>query len=90
MGNGDAPCDRKPIANKWVFLKKYDKSGILTKYKARLVAKGFSQIPGMDFNQMFTPVVRLETLWSIIAETIQRGWKLHQMDVKGAYLNCNG
>jgi len=57
------------------------------KYKAHLVAKGFSQIPGMDFNQTFAPVVRLETLRSIIAETIQRGWKLRQMDVKGAYLN---
>jgi hypothetical protein len=83
----DVPRDRKPIANKWVFLKKFDKSGVLTKYKARLVAKGFAQIPGMDFNQTFAPVVRLETLWSIVAETIRKHWKLHQMDVKGAYLN---
>jgi hypothetical protein len=83
----DVPRDRKPIANKWVFLKKFDKSGVLTKYKARLVAKGFAQIPGMDFNQTFAPVVRLETLRSIVAETVRKHWKLRQMDVKGAYLN---
>ena len=83
----DVPHDRKPIANKWVFLKKFDKSGVLTKYKARLVAKGFAQIPGMDFNQTFTPVVHLETLQSIVAETVCKHWKLRQMDVKGAYLN---
>ncbi|KAF8731517.1 hypothetical protein AX14_004766 [Amanita brunnescens Koide BX004] len=83
----DAPHDRKPIANKWVFLQKFDKNGILTKYKARLMSKGFSQIPGMDFNQTFAPVTCLETLQSVIAETVQRGWKLRQMDVKGAYLN---
>ena len=76
----DVPRNRKPIANKWVFLKKFDKSGVLTKYKARLMAKGFAQIPGMDFN-------RLKTLRSIVAETVCKHWKLRQMDVKGAYLN---
>ena len=83
----DAPKDRKPIGNKWVFLKKYNKEGILTKYKARLVAKGFSQIPGMDFNQTFAPVIRFETIRAIMAEAVWKKWKLCQADVKGAYLN---
>ena len=83
----DIPHNRKPIANKWVFLKKFDKSRVLTKYKAHLVAKGFAQIPSMDFNQTFAPVVCFKTLWSIVAKTIHKHWKLHQMDVKGAYLN---
>ena len=83
----NAPKNRKPVANKWVFIKKFNKDGQLTKYKARLVAKGFSQIPGMDFNQTFAPVVRFETIRTILAEAVQRRWKLRQMDVKGAYLN---
>ena len=83
----DVPRNRKPIANKWVFLKKFDKSRVLTKYKARLMAKGFAQIPSMDFNQTFAPVVCLETLQSIVAKTVCKHWKLCQMDIKGAYLN---
>jgi hypothetical protein len=83
----DVPKDRKPVANKWVFLKKYDKDGTLTKYKARLVAKGFSQIPGMDFNQTFAPIIRFETIHAILAEAVRKKWKLRQADIKGAYLN---
>jgi hypothetical protein len=83
----DALKDRKPVANKWVFLKKYDKDGTLTKYKTCLVAKGFSQIPGMDFNQTFAPVIRFETIRAILAEAVQKKWKLQQADIKGAYLN---
>ena len=49
----DVPHDRKPIANKWVFLKKFDKSRVLTKYKAHLMAKGFAQIPSMDLHWLF-------------------------------------
>ena len=51
----DVPKDRKPITNKWVFVKKYNKDGDLQKYKARLVARGFSQIPGINYNQTFAP-----------------------------------
>ena len=64
------PRDRKLIGNKWVFIKKYNKDGVLTKYKARLVAKGYSQIPRMDYNETYAPVVHLETLRSLIAESI--------------------
>jgi hypothetical protein len=83
----DAPENRKPITNKWVFVKKYNKEGDLQKYKARLVARGFSQIPGMDYDQTFAPVVRLETIRAILALAIENDWEIQQMDVKGTYLN---
>jgi hypothetical protein len=81
------PQGRTAIGNKWVFLRKYNKDGTLAKYKARLVAKGYAQIPGMDFTDTFSPVVRLETIRVLFALAINMNWEIRQMDVKGAYLN---
>jgi hypothetical protein len=76
-----------PIANKWVFMKKYNKKGDLLKYKGRLVVKGYVQCPGHDYVKTFSPVIRLETLWGIMALAAIKDLKMQQMDVKGAYLN---
>jgi hypothetical protein len=81
------PKNTIPIANKWVFVKKRNKAGQLTKYKARLVAKGCAQRPGYDYAETHSPVVRLETIRLLLAIAATRGLKIHQMDVKGAYLN---
>ena len=83
----DTSNNRKPITNKWVFVRKYDKDGMLQKYKAHLVARGFSQIPGMDYNETFSPVVCLKTIHAILALAVAKDWEIQQMDVKGAYLN---
>src|SRR5947209_1465293 len=85
----DPPPDVKPIPNKWVLVKKYDKEGNLQKYKARLVAKGYSQIPGMHYHDTFAPVVRMETIRVLLALSVQENWEVQQMDVKGAFLNGN-
>jgi len=76
-----------PINNKWVFVKKQNKEGVLTKYKVRLAAKGCAQCLGHDYIEMHSPIVHLETIRAILA--IAPMWKLHiqQMDIKGAYLN---
>ena len=76
-----------PIANRFVFTKKCDKEGKLLKYKARLVAKGCSQRPGYDYLETHSPIVRLETIRALLALAVKHKLYIHQMDIKGAYLN---
>jgi len=76
-----------PIANKFVFAKKRDKEGKPQKYKARLVAKGCAQRLGYDFLEMHSPVVRVETIRLLLAVAAKHKLYIHQMDIKGTYLN---
>ena len=75
------------IGTKWVFKNKYDDSGIITRNKARLVAKGYNQVEGIDYDETFTLVARLEAVRVLLAFACMSGFKLFQMDVKSAFLN---
>ena len=77
----------KPIGVKWVYKTKKNAKGEVEKHKARLVAKGYSQKAGIDYDEVFAPVARLETVRLIISLAAQNRWKIHQMDVKSAFLN---
>ena len=85
----DLPLDRKAIGCKWVFAKKRDENGRVIKFKARLVAQGFSQKPGTDYDNdgTFAPVMRFETLRTLLAYAAVNNLKLRQFDVKSAYLH---
>jgi len=83
----ELPTDKKPIGVKWVYKTKYKPSGEIDLYKARLVAKGYKQKPGIDYFEVFAPVARLDTIRMLITLSAQNNWKIHQMDVKSAFLN---
>jgi transposase InsO family protein len=82
-----SPPGANVIGSKWVFKAKKDSSGRVVRYKARLVAQGFSQVEGVDYFDTFAPVAKLASSRAIIALANRMGWELHQVDVKGAYLN---
>ena len=81
------PKGHKPIGVKWVYKTKKNAKGEVEKHKARLVAKGYSQKAGIDYDEVFAPVAHLETVRLIISLAAQNRWKIHQMDVKSAFLN---
>nr|GFB48602.1 ribonuclease H-like domain-containing protein [Tanacetum cinerariifolium] len=70
----DLPPNRKPIKCKWIYKIKYKSSRDIKRYKARLVAKGFSQREGIDFDETFSPVVKMTTARCVIALSAPRKW----------------
>ncbi|KAK2428718.1 putative mitochondrial protein [Trifolium repens] len=81
------PEDVNVIGTKWVYEKKSDENGTVTRNKARLVAQGYTQIEGLDFDETFAPVARLESIRLLLGVACILKFKLYQMDVKSAFLN---
>ena len=81
------PSDHKPIGLKWVFKVKKDPAGNIVIYKTRLVAKGYAQIQGVDYDEVFAPVARLEIVRILLSLAAQGEWEVHHMNVKSAFLN---
>jgi hypothetical protein len=75
------------IGVKWVFRNKQDEHGVVTGNKAWLVAKGHLQDEGLDFDEAFAPVARLESIRMLLAYANHHGFKFYQMDVKSVFLN---
>jgi hypothetical protein len=82
------PRGRNAIQNKWVFKVKPDDKGLVDKFKARLVVKGYSQRPGIDFDETFSPVAHLTSVRLIFALAASLKLILRQLDVVGAFLQA--
>lgn len=83
------PEGKHVVGSKWVFKVKRDENGCVQRYKARLVAQGYTQAEGIDYSEVFSPVVRSTTIRSLLALSSAKNWEVHQMDVKSAFLQGN-
>ena len=81
------PTKKNVVGSKWVFKHKYGPDGTINRYKARFVAQGFSQKYGLDYEEVFAPVARANSLRTILAIANAMDMEVHQMDVKTAFLN---
>jgi hypothetical protein len=80
------PTQAKKIGVKWIYKTKLNEEGKVDKYKARLVAKGYTQTEGVDYNEVYAPVARWDTIRILLAVAAQKGWNVYQLDVKSAFL----
>src|SRR3954466_13245316 len=83
----DLPDGFKAIECKWIYKKKIDMDGNVHIHKSRLVAKGFQQVQGVDYDETFSPVAMLKSIWIILAIVAHFDFEIWQMDVKTAFLN---
>ena len=81
------PKDKVHIGSKWLFKSKFKADGSIDNLKARLVAKGYSQQEGIDFEETYAPVAKLNTIRLLVALATKQNWRIHQLDVKSAFLN---
>lgn len=79
------PKGKQPVGCKWLYKPKFKVDGRIDKYKARLVAKGYSQQEGIDYDETFAPVAKLNTIRMIIALAMKHHWMIHGLDVKFAF-----
>jgi hypothetical protein len=81
------PTNKNVLGSKWVYKNNMNEQGNILRSKARLVCKGYDQIEGLDFDETFAPIARLEAIRIFLAYACHKNFKVYQMDVKSAFLN---
>ncbi|MCO5578478.1 hypothetical protein L7F22_032320 [Adiantum nelumboides] len=83
------PKGKKPIGCRWVYKVKHNSDGSVSRYKGGLVAKEYAQTYGIDYEETFASIAKMAIVRAVIAVVVAKGWILHQMDVKNAFLHCD-
>ncbi|KAL0448915.1 UNVERIFIED_CONTAM: Retrovirus-related Pol polyprotein from transposon RE2 [Sesamum latifolium] len=83
----DPPKGARPVGCKWVYKRKLGADGEVTAFKARLVAKGYTQRPGVDFEETYSPVAMAKSIRILLAIAAWYDHEIWQMNVKTAFLN---
>ena len=81
------PPGTNVVTGKWIWTHKRRADGTLERYKARWVLRGFTQRPGVDYDETFSPVVKPATVRTVLSLALARSWPVHQLDVKNAFLH---
>ena len=81
------PEGKSVVTSKWIYKIKHAADDSIEKYKARFVAQGFSKKEGIDYEETFAPVAKYTSIRSVLSLAAVMKWKIHQMDVKIAFLN---
>jgi hypothetical protein len=81
------PPGANVVMGKWILKHKLKADGSLEWYKARWVLRGFTQSLGVDYDETFSPVIKPATVWIMLTLAVSKGWPVHQLDVKNAFLH---
>ncbi|WVZ91561.1 LOW QUALITY PROTEIN: hypothetical protein U9M48_037713 [Paspalum notatum var. saurae] len=81
------PSGCNVVNSKWIWTHKRRADGTLDRYKARWVLRGFTQRPGVDYDETFSPVVKPATVRTVLSLSLSRSWPVHQLDVKNVFLH---
>lgn len=81
------PLGKRSVGCKWVFTIKQKANETIKRYKARLVAKGFTQTYGIDYQETFALVAKMNSIRVLLSYAANLGWPLQQLDVKNAFLH---
>jgi Reverse transcriptase (RNA-dependent DNA polymerase) len=80
------PSDKRSVGCKWVYKIKYNSDEIVERYKARLIAKDYTQTYGVDYQETFAPVAKMNTVRILLSIVINQSWTLYQLDVKNIFI----